>query len=153
PKPLGSADDVSRHPYLLNELLTKILPHLTVRSNVFAVYLTVGFFEVRDDTAMPPRLGAEITPATAGNDLAHALRRRRMFAVVDRTNLALANPTSGADTTFRLRQAAETPFHLSYPVSVPEPAAGLTGTADIPVPAATACTGSQMTVTYEGNTF
>jgi hypothetical protein len=70
------------HPYRKYELMTKIYNNLTVRSNVFAVFLTVGFFEVTDESVTPPRLGAEIGFA----ENRHV--RYRMFSIVDRTQLA-----------------------------------------------------------------
>jgi hypothetical protein len=147
--------DVNQHPYMVNELLTKIAPHVTTRSNVFAVYLTVGFFEVMDDTSTPPKLGAEIQTTTNNSEVAKNFRRRRMFAIVDRTNLALDNsfdPQGGLDTTFRLRQAGVPPYHLASSVSIPDP---LPQFVDIPVPAATGLMNGNkvMMIQYEGNSF
>jgi hypothetical protein len=80
------------HPYLQNELLTKIYSRLTTRSNVFAVFLTVGFFQVVgavQGSPNIPQLGPEIG-RSEGRQVRH-----RMFAVVDRSQLtAFATTTS-----------------------------------------------------------
>ena len=77
------------HPYLRASLMQKIFNNITTTSNVFAVWWTVGYFEVLDETVMPPRLGAEI-----GRNQNRQVRHR-FFAIVDRSGMQLFNATSG----------------------------------------------------------
>ncbi len=77
------------HPMLKTELLSKIFNNVTTRSNVFAVWMTVGFFEVEDESVVPPRLGKEVGRA----DGRHV--RHRFFAIIDRSDLRIRLATPG----------------------------------------------------------
>jgi hypothetical protein len=87
---LGTANQPVTNIYANLELLTKIWNSTTTRSNVFGVWITVGFFEVTSP-------GTANTPPTLGNEIGRSENRHvrhRMFAVIDRTNLTL--PLNGA---------------------------------------------------------
>lgn len=83
----------TQHPARKAALLTKIMDRLTTRSNVFAAWFTVGFFEVVNDQTLPVTLGAEIGAAQGVNI------RHQFFGIIDRTQLTLhGRDTSGNET-------------------------------------------------------
>lgn len=96
------------HPYLNLELLNKIYNNVTVRSNVFAVWVTVGYFEVRNENARPVTLGAEIG-RSEGRHVRH-----RFFSLVDRTKMEMlrGNLTNSGVT----QQAGTTSYLVINPI-------------------------------------
>lgn len=65
------------------ELLTKLMNHVTTRSNVFGVWVTIGFFQVVDESTSPMKLGAEIVWPNTG------VIRHKGFALLDRSQLQI----------------------------------------------------------------
>jgi len=137
------------HPYLQNQLLTKVYGRLTTRSNVFAVFVTVGFFQVVGTVqGQPniPQLGPEIG-RSEGRQVRH-----RMFAIVDRTQLAAfstmsstsvaAPPSAWQPTTAKIALAAAGPIAVGSQIVV-EP-----GTANEETVVVTAVAGTNVTANF-----
>jgi hypothetical protein len=87
-QPLFTTSAADNHPYNLEELLRKIAGNVTTRSNVFAVYITTAYFEVRKPQGPGDPDGDQFQPPLLGREV-DARLRHHMFAVVDRTNLSL----------------------------------------------------------------
>ena len=79
-----------QHPYYRTELLQKVMNLTTVRTHQFAVWITVGFFEVTHvgtpELGLPDILGAELDAASGRKE------RYRSFFVIDRTKAGGFNP-------------------------------------------------------------
>jgi hypothetical protein len=86
--PPSAAINANAHPSLQSSILQKIYNNITTTSNVFAVWWTVGFFEVTDESVRPARLGQEI-----GRSQNRHIRHR-FFAIVDRTGMHLFDGTT-----------------------------------------------------------
>ena len=95
----GATTDARQHPYWRTEHLQRIMNQTTVRTHQYAVWITVGFFEVtkQGDLAMlsspNPQLafdtlGAEVGAVT-GN-----ITRYRGFFLIDRTKLTGFTPSN-----------------------------------------------------------
>lgn len=128
--------DPQNHPYNVEELLKKIMANVTTRSNVFAVYITVGFFEVRRPQAPGDPEGDAYQPVKLGREVNPQLRHK-FFAIVDRTNLSF----DINDPRLQGRRPIFFPLHpvqSAAPVGLQEPYAIMRGTAGPGFPSAEA---------------
>jgi hypothetical protein len=103
PLPLGiyDTDDRRAHPYFRTEMLQKVMNLSTVRTHQYAVWITVGFFEVVNPgnpsmaavnpLLVPDELGKELGAAEGKNV------RYRGFFIVDRTFATGFNPFDPGD--------------------------------------------------------
>jgi hypothetical protein len=121
-----SQSAVGVHPYIQNELMTKIFNNVTTRSNVFAVWFTVGFFNVVQDT---DAMGNPVRPVKLGAEMG-AQYRHRFFAIVDRTNLnilAMTSPTEYLNSSTPVVGTPQFAGGPSFPVTQTITLSGLTG--------------------------
>jgi hypothetical protein len=94
----GGTNNMAQHPYFRGEQMQRITNLTTVRTHQYAVWITIGFFEVKREgdiamigdptypTAAFDLLGPEIGAATGENT------RYRSFFVVDRLKLTGFDP-------------------------------------------------------------
>ncbi len=124
------------------EMLSKVSSNLTTRSNSFAVYATVGYFEVRNPgpyhSGNRPILGKELGIDDGSNV------RHKFFSLVDRTNLTFDSSNTALAGQPNVYFSYEP--YLGYEAAVPEPGTSL----QIAVPA-TSIQGSGATGTLYGN--
>jgi hypothetical protein len=113
--PSADASAPKFHQYQKKELLTKLFSNLTTRSNVYAVWLTVGFFEVHsegldgtEDRNGNGVLDTNILGREIGRDENRHVRYR-MFAIVDRTQMAAFSTTCSAFNEGGLINDLQTP--------------------------------------------
>ena len=86
----AGANDLRAHPSFRTEWLQKMMNLTTVRTHQFAVWITVGFFEVtrrgQAQALIADQLGQELIPAK------NQKVRSRGFFILDRTRATGFNP-------------------------------------------------------------
>jgi hypothetical protein len=91
----AGGNDNRQHPYFRTELLQKMMNLTTVRTHQFAVWITVGFFEVTQvgsaSLGIPDVLNGELGKADGKNI------RYRSFFILDRTKAVGFSQTSPQD--------------------------------------------------------
>ena len=125
--PTGRAADLEKY-----EMISKVMNQFTTRSNTFAVYMMIGYFEVRNpgpyNESNRPVLGKEL-----GSDDGTVVRHK-YFAVIDRTNLSIepTPPVAPGQPVPPVKQG-QPPVYFAYQPNTPLPQAPnyvITGTED-----------------------
>ena len=99
-KSIQPYEDTSNNPYFRYELLRRLGNTVTTQSNVYAVWITVGYFEVEPQTGL---LGQELN-ADTGN-----VSRHRAFYIIDRSIPVAYEPgeNHNVDRAVQLRRFIE----------------------------------------------
>ncbi len=100
----SSYQDADRNPYFTNQILTRLGDNLTTNSNVFAVWVTVGYFEYEDTNGDGvPEFGREVGEETG------QIQRHRAFYMIDRSIPVAFEPgvTHNEKDTIILRRMIE----------------------------------------------
>jgi large repetitive protein len=99
PPPVAARADARQHPYWRTEHLQRIMNQTTVRTHQYAVWITVGFFEVtkQGDIAMlssnNPQLAFDIMGSEVGAVTGNTIRYRGFF-LIDRTKITGFNTSN-----------------------------------------------------------
>jgi hypothetical protein len=97
------------------ELMSKVFNNFTTRSNTFAVYATIGYFQVMNDGPYNeynrPILGKEL-----GIDDG-TVTRHKFFSIIDRTNLTIEPPSAPGQAP----KQGQAPVFLEYQPDMPLP--------------------------------
>jgi hypothetical protein len=93
--------DRRRHPYWQSEILQKVISNSTVRTHQFAVWVTVGLFEVVQEgdaskVLIDPNLAMDQLGKELGKDAGKA-KRYRAFFIVDRSRAVGFDPNDPSD--------------------------------------------------------
>ncbi len=93
--------DLRKHPYYRTEMLQKVMNLTTTRTHQFAVWVTVGYFEVVQEgnpqlAGIDPTSAYDLLGPERGSADGTAVRQRAFF-VIDRTKANGFNPSDSGD--------------------------------------------------------
>ena len=100
----GTNPDYSQHPYWRSEMMQKVMNLTTVRTHQYAVWITIGFFEVKREGDLGmiqqgiPLLAYDLLGPEVGAASGQTTRYRGFF-LVDRTKLYSFDDTTPGSFT------------------------------------------------------
>jgi hypothetical protein len=109
------------HPYQSAEAFRKIFPNVTTVSHNFAVWVTIGYFEVEADIPIDPNIAPGIVFHRLGREYFREVpgdTRHQFFAIVDRSMIAI-DPASFRSGGGSLQHAQQRPFFTTLQANAP----------------------------------